>query len=283
MPTAYWYYGLVAVSLLLLIVSLLHRKDWKLLVLQLSLFSIIHPFEVVVLITRGYHYKPGILPTTADNFLGAYISDLFIVPASAAVISAFSLSWGFMLGIAAIFTGIDWLFTTLGIYQHFWWKSIYTGIGLIILYAISGRLWAGLQKRRPALPFRLFIIFLTYFSLQSALTFAANRGGQLFKMQLALLQLGPPEKMHAVLISVYQLIVSVIVVLCVGLRIPRGHRALGIGAIIALNWAMGHFGIFVPLVNITPQHLILIPVITVTLLIILFTASKLHYLFPEKK
>lgn len=280
-PAAYWYFVLVVVSLVLLIVALRHRRDWKLLVLHLSIFSIIHPFEVFVLSIKGYLYKPGILtlPAGADNFLGAFISDLFIVPASSVVIRAFSLSWRSILYIAAIFTGIDWFFTVLGIYQHFWWKSIYTGIGLIVLYTISGWLWTGLKEQRQSLPFRLLIIHLTYFSLQSAITFAANRGGLLFKLQVPYLQLNAPKEM-AIIISVYQLIVSVTVVLCIGLKMPWQYRTLGIGVIVALNWAIGHFDIFVPQVEITPYHLILVPVVSLTLLIVLFRAAKLDYLFP---
>jgi hypothetical protein len=282
--SAYWYYGLVAVSLVLLIVALRHRRDWKLLVLHLNVSSIIHPFEVFVLVTDGYRYLPGILPESlfpigADNIMGAFISDLFIVPASAVFINAFSLSWRSILCIAAIFTGIDWLFTALGIYQHFWWKSIYTGIGLTILYTISGWLWNGLKEQRQALPFRLLIIHLTYFSLQSVITFAANRGGLLFTMQVEYFQLAP-EKIMLILLSAYQLIVSAIVVLCIGLKMPLRYRILGIGVIIALNWAIGHFGIFVPQVEITPHHLILVPVVAVALLIILFRVAKLDYLFP---
>lgn len=282
MQPAYWYPGLVAVSLVLLIVSLRYRRDWKLLVLHLNVFSIIHPFEVFVLTMSGYCYMPGnILPAPgADNFLGAYISDLFIVPASAVVIHAFSLSWPSILCIAAIFTGIDWLFTVLGIYQHFWWKSIYTGIGLIVLYTISGWLWAGLKKQRQTLPFRLLIIHLTYFSLQSAITFAANRGGELFKMQIMNLQLGTPGIMMLILISAYQLIVSITIVLCLGLKMPLRYRVLGIGVIVALNWAIGYFDIFVPLVALSPHHLILVPIVAVTLLVVLFKAAKLGYLLP---
>lgn len=229
---------------------------------------------------KAYQYIPGILPAGADIFLGAYISDLFIVPASAVVIYAFSLSWVSILLIAAIFTGIDWFFTTLGIYQHFWWKSIYTGIGLIILYAISGWLWAGLRNRRPALLFRLLIIHLTYFALLSSITFAVNRGGQLFQMRIAGFPSLGTTAMQAILISVYQLIVSITVVLCIGLKMPLRYRILGIGVIVALNWAIGHLGIFVPQVGITSHYLILIPVIAVTLLIVLFRAAKLDYLFP---
>lgn len=65
-----------------------------------------------------------------------------------------------------------------------------------------------------------------------------------------------------------------------GLKMPWPYRTLGIGVIVALNWAIGYFGIFVPRVDITPYHLILIPVFAVLILIILFRAAKLDYLFP---
>ncbi|WP_425060168.1 hypothetical protein SCACP_08350 [Sporomusa carbonis] len=281
MSGTYWYYGLVVASLVLLIAALQHRRDWKLLVLHLSIFSLIHPFEVVVLTTNGYVYLPGILPAAADNFAGAFISDFFIIPASAVFISAFSLSWRFILCFAALFTGIDWYFTSLGIYQHFWWKSIYTGIGLIVLYAISAWLWSNLHKSRPPLLFRLLIIHFTYFALQSAITFAVNRGGQLFTMQMASLPLDEPDKMMNVLISIYQLIVSATVVLCMGLKLPFRYRTLGIGVIVGLNWVIEHFGIFVPQANISPYHIIFVPVLASVLLQILFKITRVDYLFPK--
>lgn len=280
MPSEYWYIGLVAVSFVLITAALLHRRDWKLIVLHTNVSSLIHPFEVVVLTADGYRYLPDILPTRADNYVGAYISDFFIIPASAVVISAFSLSWRSILCIAAIFTGVDWFFNVIGIYRHFWWKSIYTGIGLIVLYAISGWIWSGIQKRRQSLPFRLLIIHLSYFMIQSAITFAVNRGGQLFKMQTTYVQLFGAYKMQAVLVSIYQLIISAVIVLCIGLKMPLRYRAIGIVVIVALNWAIGHFGIFVPQVNITSHHLNLVPVAAVALLIVLFKAAKLDYLFP---
>lgn len=280
MPAAFWYLGLIIISISMIIAALLYRRDWRLLVLHLSVFGIIHPFEVVVMSLRGYIYKPGIFltPESADNFLGAYISDLFIVPASAVVIQALSLSRGWILCIATVFTGIDWLFTALDIYQHFWWRSVYTGIGLIILYAISGWLWTNLQARRHSLLFRLIVIHLTYSAILSALTFAVNRGGQLFDWYVPFLEF-LPEK-GAVPISAYQLVVSITVVICAGLKMPWRYRILGIGVIVALDWAIAHFGLFVPIGPITSHHLILFPLGAMFFLMVLFRAAKLDFLFP---
>jgi len=282
-PAAYWYYGLVAISLGLLCLALRHRGDWKLLVLHLSVFSIIHPLEIIIMTTNGYRYLPGVLafPAYADDFLGAYVSDLFIVPASVIIICAFSLSWPAILGIAAVFTGVDWLFTVLGIYRHVWWKSVYTGIGLLILYAISRRLWANLQARRPSLAFRLLMIHLTFFALQSASFFAVNRGGVLFTMQFPFLHPGSTPVILAYIVSGYQLIISITVAIFTGLKMPRLYRTLGIGIVIAMTWAIGHYGIFVPQVAITPYHLLLLSAASLALLTVLFRMAGLDYLFPQ--
>src|SRR4051812_5000602 len=130
MPSAYWYYGLGSISLLLLTASLIYRKDWKLLVLQVIVMGIILPFEITILILlNAYRYLPGILQDAKlDNYVGSYVSNSLIIPASVVAISAFSLSWRYVLGIVIIFAGIDWYFTIIGVYQHFWWKSVYTAV-----------------------------------------------------------------------------------------------------------------------------------------------------------
>jgi hypothetical protein len=281
-PGSYWYYGLVTASLLLLGASLWHRRDWKLLVLSLCVASVIHPFEMVVAVGLGaYSYLPGILKPPVDNFIGAFISDYCIVPASAVVISAFALAWPARILSAAIFTGVDWYFTVLGIYAHHWWKSVYTGILLLVLYAISDWLWDGLQAKRPTLAFRLLIIFLCYAASHNVLTFAANRGDQLFVMALPWWPALNPLRVHILLINLYQIIVAVTVTLCSGLRLPLALRLLAPVVIIILEWALGYFGIFVPQADITPYHLALVPVISVALVIGLFRAAKLDgYLFP---
>lgn len=274
MPAAFWYYGLVIVSIVLITVSLRHRQDWKLLVLHLGIASIIYPVEVFIFVTKGYKYKPDILvyPPGADNILGAYISDFFIVPASAVLIQAFSLSRPAILCIAGLFTGIDWFFTVLGIYQHFWWKSIYTGIGLLVLYTVSDWFWTGIKNQHRSRLFRLFVIYLTHFALQGVFFFAVNRGGVLFQMHIPQLQADIPQL--TVLVGLYQLIISAAVTVGVGLK-HRRYKALGIFAAAAVTWAIGHFGIFIPQADITPYHLLILSAAALAVTVALFRAAKL--------
>lgn len=282
MPSAYMYSGLGIFGLILLIVSLLYRRDWKVLVLHLSVAAVIHPFEIAVLVIgEAYRYLPGILADPRmDNYIGSYISNSLIVPASAVIINVFSLSWVYGLGIAAIFTGVDWYFATIGIYQHMWWKSAYTGLGLVILYRISRWLWLGLQEKQPRILFRLAIIYLTYASIHTLLVFIVNKGGQLFRFQLP--WPGDPEKYHQGLFYLYLFLTSFIITLCIGLKMRLRYRLLGLVSLGLLYWGIGNYHIFVSHAEgIASWQLIIVPVIVVPVIIRLLGMAKLDYLFPK--
>lgn len=282
MPSSvYWYYGLILIGLILLIAALIYKKDWKILVLHLNVASVIHPFEIIVLILfSGYQYSPGfLLDARLDNYLGSYVSNSLIVPASAVIINAFSLSWYHSLTSAAIFTVIDWYYTTLGIYHHFWWRSAYTGIGLLILYRISKWIWKGLQRTQPQLIFKLFTIYLSYAPLHNLIIFVFNKGGQLFRFQVN--WFGDPEKAHQVFFFLHLMVTSLVITLCIGLKLRLRYRMLGIVILTFLNWSLEQYHIFVPtMLSITGVELIVVSMIAVPIMMFLFKLARLEYLFP---
>lgn len=281
LPSAYWYYGLMIISLILIVVSLIYKKDLRLLALHLQISAVIYPFEIIVLILlNGYYYLPGILQDARlDNYLGSYVSNFFIIPASAVVINAFSMSWNYVIGIAAIFMGIDWYFTELGIYRHFWWKSLYTGIGLCILYEISKWIWRGLHTKEPSLWFRVFTIYMTYASLHNIIVFSLNRGGELFRFQINWFL--DPEKGHQFFSFLHLMFTSIIITICLGLRLRFRYRLISIVILTMLNCFLEQHYIFIPLMeNISAIYFILVSMIVVLLIIVLFTLAKLKYLFP---
>ncbi|MBP2642733.1 MAG: hypothetical protein H6Q67_620 [Firmicutes bacterium] len=283
MPSTYWYYGLALISLVLLAASLIYRRDWKLLVLQINLAGIIHPFEIVVLILLdAYRYLPGILTDPRlDNYLGSYISNVLIVPAFAVVINAFTLSRSYILGIAVIFAGIDWYFTMLGIYQHFWWKSAYTGIGISILYEISRRIWTRFQEKRNSLVFRLSIIYLTYAPIHNLFVFILNKGGRLFRFQVP--WQGDSENFHQGFFFLYLVLTSAIITLCIGLKLRLRYRLLGIAFLTLAYWTAGKCHVFVPCTaDVSAWQLILVPIIVVPIVIYLFRMAEIDYLFPNR-
>lgn len=247
-------------------------------VLHLMITGIIHPFEVVVMLTDGYRYIPGIvLDPQTDSTIGAFISDLFIVPALAVVINALSLSWPFILGITAAFTGIDWLYVKIGVYEHYWWKSIYTGSGLIILYAISRWFWHCLQEKKPSLLFRLLAIYLTYIPIPIIINFVLARLLNVFKFEIYLLS--ALEKNHPVFNNVYLIFTGVVVTLCIGLRLRFRYRLFGIGLLALVSWALEYYNIFVSPIEMSSQYLTLVPLVGVLFVIVLFHIAKLDYLF----
>jgi hypothetical protein len=281
LSSAYWYYGLAIIGLGLLSTAIIVKKDWKLLVLHVNIAALILPFEVVVLVVfKAYRYLPGIMPDPMlENFLGAYVSNFIIIPATAVTINAFSLSWSYSLSMAIIFSVLDWYFTKIGIYQHFWWKSVYTGLGLIILYAISKRLWSGLQEKSPSLIFRVITIYLTYTLIHNITVFIVNKGGQLFLFQIN--WPAEPERVHQVLFQLYLAITSGIITLCIGLKLRLRYRLIGIIGLVIINWTIGKYHIFVPqMVDVSAYQLVFVPMIAVPILIILFRLAKLDYLFP---
>lgn len=281
LPSAYWYYGLIIISLALLVASLIHTNDWKILVIQINIAAIIHPFEIIIfIIMKAYQYFPGILSDPKmDNYLGSYVSNLLIVPASAVIINAFSFSASYILGMAGLFTGIDWFFAVMGVYKHFWWKSIYTGVGLSIMYILSKCIWAGLQEEKPSLRFRLLVIYLTYAPIYNIIIFLINKGGDLFRFQIQ--WAGEPEKVHQGLFFIYLFITGIIVTLSIGLKLRLRYRLFGIIVLVLLNWAIGRYHIFVPQVaDVSAHQLILVTIITVSMVSFLFSAAKLNYLFP---
>ena len=281
LSSAYWYYGLIMISLVLVTASLIYKKDWKILLLHLQTSAVIHPFEIIILILlNGYHYFPGILQDARlDNYLGSYISNSLIVPASAVAINAFSLSWNYVISIAAVFTGIDWYFTELGIYQHFWWRSIYTGIGLCILYAISKWIWRGLHNKEPSLAFRLLTIYMIYAFIHNLIVFILNEGGRLFRFNVN--WFSDPEKGHQIFFFLHLIITSIIITMCIGLRLRFRYRLMGIFILVLFNWFLGQYHIFVPsVVNISAIQFILVSMLALPLTILLFKLTKLKYLFP---
>ena len=281
LSSAYWYYGLIMISLILVTASFVYKKDWKILLLHLQTSAVIHPFEIIILILlNGYHYCPGILQDARlDNYLGSYVSNSLIVPASAVAINAFSLSWNYVVSIAVIFTGIDWYFTELGIYQHFWWRSFYTGIGLCILYAISKWIWRGLHDKEPSLAFRLLTIYMIYAFIHNLIVFILNKGGQLFRFHVNWFL--DSEKDHQIFFSLHLMITSIIITMCIGLELRFRYRLTGIVILVLFNWFLGQYHIFVPSGgNISAVHFILISMLALPLTILLFKLTKLKYLFP---
>jgi hypothetical protein len=136
------YLVLFATSVLAMVLAV-KRSDCRLfmLVFTAAAFGFVLYSEAVIVIgTNAYDYHPGLSGDPyLDTVLGNYFSQLSIASTSAFLIVC-RLSWLWYFAAAFIYLIIDVLFASLGIFEHHWYKSVYTLIGFAPLLFLI-RLW----------------------------------------------------------------------------------------------------------------------------------------------
>lgn len=164
MPNVFWYVGLAVVSVCLIGYTLWKTRDGRLLALHFCLAGLIDPLEYFVLILfSSYQYFPtAISDVWIDNIIGAIASNDLIIPAVAVAAAAFRLRLAWLLVLSVLFMGVEWLFLHLDLFGLFWWKTMYTGIGIFLFFLIGQYLWRTIQRGHASKPFLFFYTFFVY-------------------------------------------------------------------------------------------------------------------------
>ncbi len=137
----YLYSALVIISIILIGITYWKTKNKLVFVLLLAIAGCIAIFDYIIYVFgKAYIYKPGILNNSYDKQIGAIVSDVFSVPASAVFFAALRLKWRWAVMISILYYGIEELFIKAGIYEQFWWESWYTFILLFPLFWIA-KIW----------------------------------------------------------------------------------------------------------------------------------------------
>ena len=126
-----WYILLLISSIITVIVTLIKAKNRKFTIgFTLATLGFVYLLEAVgVLFLKAYQYYPKLSADVfQDSVLGNYFSQVSISATSMFTI-VFNLSYVWYFLLAFIYYLIEELFIKLGIYQHNWYKSIYTLIG----------------------------------------------------------------------------------------------------------------------------------------------------------
>lgn len=155
------YYIILAIaSSLVLTFTLWKKRDRKLVTLYFFAAGVTYVLEYFVLVLfNGYAYYPKILNQEYfDNIMGAVVSDAFIIPMLSVFIAAFKLNFIKRSIIALIITFIEIIFVNLNIFEHFWWRSLYTFLGMNIFFYFTMKWLTKLQK-----PIKLNTRFITLF------------------------------------------------------------------------------------------------------------------------
>ncbi|ACT04145.1 hypothetical protein [Paenibacillus sp. JDR-2] len=151
--------------------SWFRTKSLKIIPFYICIAGAVYILELVIFVLlNSYTYKPGILHNSFyDSAIGAIVSNGFIVPSTCTLIAVSGIRFRWILLIAAGFMGVEQSFIYLGIFEHHWWKIIYTGIGLTLLPAIGKWLWKKLCQADQPYLFRLVILYIVNVSLQGTI------------------------------------------------------------------------------------------------------------------
>ncbi len=151
MPNIFWYYCVVAIGILLIVISMIKKRNFvDLFSFFLAFSSLGYLCEILVLFVLGsYQYKPGVFKDyIAEDILGHLMCNGFFWGGTAIFVVVFSLNsfWIFLISIAYML--VELLFLKLGIYEHHWWKLYMTGVGAFVIFTLTKKWFYGLYKDR---------------------------------------------------------------------------------------------------------------------------------------
>ncbi|CAM3091140.1 hypothetical protein PALU110988_00505 [Paenibacillus lupini] len=169
-PSFVPYLLLIIASIVFFLFSWVKARSSMIIPYYICIAGTIYIFELIIfIIFNSYTYHPGLLKDPFyDSALGAIVSNGFIVPSTCTLVAVYGISFGWILILAAGFMGIELTFIHLGIFEHHWWKVIYTGIGIILLFSIGKWLWHKLSPSKLPYLFRLILLYTINVSLQGS-------------------------------------------------------------------------------------------------------------------
>lgn len=96
---------------------------------------------------NAFAYKTGLFADPwAQNLLGHLLLNTTIYPAAVVVMAAYSLKYGWISFVTVLFALLDYLFTKLGIYEHYWWRHYMTVIVVIVFLLIASKWFTRIRK-----------------------------------------------------------------------------------------------------------------------------------------
>ncbi|MFD2444574.1 hypothetical protein ACFSO7_11410 [Bacillus sp. CGMCC 1.16607] len=139
MHHSFWYFSLIFLSLVLFCFILFKKRNTKVILLYLTMVGFGYMIETTIFNFLGsYDYNPNFIKHSFyDNELGAFVSNAFSLPVTAVLIATFRLNWIWILILAGLFVGVEWLFLKLHIYSHNWWRLAYSCLGFPVYYVFA--------------------------------------------------------------------------------------------------------------------------------------------------
>ncbi len=219
MPNIFWYICLAVIGLGAAAYAIFaKRKVYKvstLLVFYLFSASSTWIGEFIVLgIFNAYAYKTGVFKDIwAQNLLGHLILNTTLYPASAVVMVAYSLKYGWISLTAAFFVIVEYIFVKMGIYGHNWWKYYMTAITAVIFLLIAHKWFYKMNKKRYGLTRAVTFYFVAMIILHTPAPILLLLGKQYYHIKIINDLAGDLYLSSIIIIFLYHLIESFLAVL----------------------------------------------------------------------
>ncbi|MED3562043.1 hypothetical protein [Bacillus xiapuensis] len=164
MHNSYWYLALLLLDTLLFCFILIKKRNMQPLLLLLTMIGLAYIIETIIFNFLGsYDYHPKIIKHFSfyDSEVGAFVSNAFSLPVIATLIAVFHLNWIWKIIFSGLFVGIEWLFLKLHIYEHHWWKLVYTGFGLLGYFSIAKMFYKWIIQPQNRFQHNLLLYLIT--------------------------------------------------------------------------------------------------------------------------
>ncbi|MEH7095039.1 hypothetical protein [Neobacillus vireti] len=131
----WWYYLLVIIGAIMIIFIGFKKKKildiFSFFVFVTAISWILELF--ILLMLNAYDYKPGLFEDpAAENIAGHLIANTALWSSTAILVMYLQLSVPWLCFISVSFMFIEELFLKVDAYEHNWWKTCMTGIGVFL-------------------------------------------------------------------------------------------------------------------------------------------------------
>ena len=218
MPNLFWYICLAIIGVGSAAYTIYKKRNiYKastLLVFYLFTSSLTWIGEFIVLgLFNAYSYKTGLFEDPwAQNLLGHLLINTTLYPAAAIIMVSYSLRYGWILSVAAIFTFIEYLFIQLEVYEQHWWKYYMTIIAVVISLSIFHKWFIKMNQMRYGLTRAITFYFVSMIIIHFPAPILLLLGKQYYQISLINNLVGNLYLSSIIIIFFYHLIESVILV-----------------------------------------------------------------------
>ncbi len=219
---------------------------------------------ILLILLNAYAYHPGISSNAFQDTAYGNLFSQFSIATTSAFLIVYRLSYYWYIFVAFIYFIIDVLFAKLGIYEHFWYRSVYTLIGFGPLLLLIG-FW---HHKLTSSPTKLLRWITLQFSTNAIMYFCYTiplrlTGIQVFSAPF----FSDAVKNHATTNVVYGLVVPFIMIWIAQAKMHWSLKGLSLGAVLLFKYILVLTGIvtirsgwFIPaaLIEIAARYFLII-------------------------